>query len=80
MIKLVTNLACVRIRNYLKEHGIKQKFIVQKSQIKSSTLSSKLNGKSKLTADDIEIICGILGCSPADFLKPREPVKEAKEA
>ena len=62
-----------RIRNHIKNKGIKQKFISQKTGMKNSTLSAKLNGKAKLTADDLELICWAIECSPSQFLIPRAP-------
>jgi len=62
-----------RIMDYINNNGIKQRFIAKKIGMKFSTLNSKLNGKSKLTAEDIEHICWALGKSPSDFIKPRPP-------
>jgi transcriptional regulator with XRE-family HTH domain len=60
-----------RITEYLKTNGIKQSFVSQKTRINDSTLSAKLRGQIRITADDIEVICGALGCVPDDFLKPK---------
>jgi transcriptional regulator with XRE-family HTH domain len=62
-----------RIAEYIKNKGIKQTFISQKTGIDDSSLSAKLNGKTKLTVDDIELICGAIGCSPSQFLIARAP-------
>lgn len=69
-----------RIRNYLRENGIKQKFIAEKIGMNMQTLSGKLNKHIRITADDIEKICGVLNCSPNTFLKPRKELKKCKEA
>jgi transcriptional regulator with XRE-family HTH domain len=62
-----------RIKAYIKNHGINQSFICQKTGIDKSSLSAKLNGKSRITADDLELICGTLECSPNEFVIPRQP-------
>ena len=64
-----------RILEHLKKNGIKQTFVSKKTGINDSTLSAKLNGQIRLTADDIEIICWALGCTPAEFLTARAPEK-----
>lgn len=62
-----------RILNYIRNKGISQTFISKKTGINKSTLSAKLNGKTKIVADDIELICGALEIQPAEFLSPRPP-------
>lgn len=66
-----------RIKKYIEDSGIKQKYICIKSGMNGSTLSLKLNNKRRLTANDIEAICHALGCTPNKFIKKRaKPQKE----
>lgn len=67
------NTPAERILQYIKNKGIKQNFISQKTGMNDSTLSAKLNGKTRLTVDDIELICWAIECSPSQFLVPRAP-------
>ncbi len=62
-----------KISDYLINNGIKQTFVSQKTGISKQTLNAKLKGVSKLTSEDIELICGALGKEPNDFLIPRMP-------
>jgi len=64
-----------RIMKYIKENGIKQTFISQKTGIKKSTLSAKLRGQAKISAEEIELICWALNCSPTEFISPKSPEK-----
>jgi transcriptional regulator with XRE-family HTH domain len=63
----------IKISAYLEENGIKQSFLSKKTGIKPQTLSAKLNGIYKFTPEEIEIICGVLGKEPNDFLEARIP-------
>ena len=45
-----------RLANYIKENGIKQSYVAEKSGIPENTLSMILNGKSRLDADKLEDI------------------------
>lgn len=67
--------AAQRILTYINNNGIKQNFIALKIGMDNSALSARLQGKTKLTAEDIEHICWALNKSPSDFLKPRAPEK-----
>lgn len=62
-----------RLKDHIKEKGIKQSFISEKTGIDKSTLSAILNGKTKLTVDNLELICWVIDCSPGQFLMPRAP-------
>ncbi len=49
-----------KISKYIEEHGIKQKYISEKTGIQENVLSMILNGQRKLTADEfIEIIIAL---------------------
>lgn len=45
-----------RLNKYIKDNGIKQTFIAEKTGIPENTLSMILTGKTKLDADRLEII------------------------
>jgi len=62
-----------RIKTYLDEHGIKQRYIAEKVGISLSTFNNKLNGKHGISADEIELVCGALNVSPELFIKPKLP-------
>ena len=61
-----------RILKIIQDKGIKQRFIAKKIGMKPQTLNSKLRKYSKFTPDEIELICGVLGCQANDILKPRQ--------
>jgi DNA-binding Xre family transcriptional regulator len=62
-----------KISAYLSDNGIKQNWLSKKTGIKENTLSAKLKGTYKFTPDEIEVICGVLGKEPNDFLEARMP-------
>lgn len=62
-----------RILEYIKSNGITQVFVSKKTGISDKVLSSKLKGKTKLMAEDIEIICWALNQPPSEFISPRPP-------
>jgi len=53
-----------RLSNYIKENGIKQSYISEKTGIPENTLSMILNGKSRLDADKLEDIIIALNIDP----------------
>jgi len=59
-----------RILTYINNKGITQAFISRQTGIDKSVLNSKLHGKTKLLAEDVELICGALDISPTEFLTP----------
>lgn len=48
------------IADYMKENGIKQIFICQKTGLTKHCISTALNGKRKLSIDEYEKICKAL--------------------
>ena len=46
-----------RLDKFIKENGIKQSFIAERTGIDKSTISAILNGHRKLKADELDIIC-----------------------
>lgn len=59
-----------KILKHLKDNGIKQTFLASKIKMDDATLSRKLNGQIVLTVEDMELICGVLNCTPNDFMEP----------
>jgi DNA-binding Xre family transcriptional regulator len=62
-----------KISAYLEENGIKQNWLAKKAGINENTLSSILKEQTKLSIERLEIICGVLGKEPNDFLEARIP-------
>ena len=61
----------IKIKAYLDERGISQVFLSEKSGIPAAKLSLALNGKRKLTFDEYEAICYVLGVGVDTFLEPK---------
>ncbi len=53
-----------RLNKYIKENGIKQSYISEKSKIPENTLSMILNGKLRLDADKLQDIITALNIDP----------------
>lgn len=66
-----------RLNKYLKDNGIKQSFVSEKSGIPENTLSMILNGKIKLDADRLEDILLALNISANEIYKT--PVNEISD-
>ena len=66
-----------RLNKYLKDNGIKQSFVSEKSGIPENTLSMILNGKIKLDADRLEDILLALNISANEIY--RTPVNEISD-
>lgn len=58
-----------RLNKYIKENGIKQSFISEKTNIPVNTLSMILNGKIKLDADRLEDILLALNLNANEIFK-----------
>lgn len=52
---------------YIKENGIKQVYIAQKTGLTEDVVSKILNGKRKIRADDFLTICTVLNIDPNIF-------------
>lgn len=65
-----------RIFEYLKQNGISQTHISKESGIPLPKLNLALNGKRRLTFEEYEEICWVLGVSVDQFLSPRKPNNE----
>lgn len=57
-----------KIKKYMEENGIKQNYVSEKTGIPENTLSSTLNGKRKLSADEFFSIILALGIDPSYFV------------
>ncbi len=57
-----------KIKKYLEEHGISQAFLAKKLCFSNTRMSMMINGKRKMTADDLFKICKILDVSPEMFM------------
>lgn len=58
-----------KVRQYLKDHGIQQRFVADKCNISASTFNAMLNGKRKMYAEDLRLICYALDVSPEVFFE-----------
>ena len=63
-----------RISEYIREMGIKQGTICEKTGIRTDAMSAMLNGKRKMTADEFELICKAIQKQPNDFMLVAEEV------
>ncbi len=62
-----------KIKNYLKSKGITQTHISEKTGIALPKLNLALNGNRRLTFEEYEIICGVLGVRVDMFLEAKYP-------
>lgn len=60
-----------RINTYMRDNGIKQSFISEKTGISPQKLSLSLNGNRKLQFEEYELICGALSVGTDKFLFPK---------
>ena len=58
-----------RIKQYLKEHGIKQGYLANKSNINEKTLSALLQSRIKMSIDRYLAICQALDVPESYFFK-----------
>lgn len=59
-----------KIKKYLEEHGITQMWLSQNTGIAQEKISNIVNGKRRVTADELLSICSVLNISADLFLKP----------
>ena len=67
-----------KIKNYLDESGITQKYLSEKANIELPKLNLALNGKRKMTFEEYENICWALGVGVDRFLTPKKPKKRVR--
>ena len=63
----------IKIKKYLTNNGISQRYISRKTGIDPTKLNLSLNGIRRMTFDEYELICGALGVGTDMFLEPRQP-------
>ena len=61
-----------RITSYIRDFGIKQSVICEKTGIRSDTMSAMMTGKRKMSANEFELICRAIEKSPDDFMCLKE--------
>lgn len=57
-----------RVAEYVRNAGIKQSFICEKTGIRADSMSAMMSGKRRMSADEYEKICIALERSPNDFM------------
>lgn len=68
----MASTASKRIKEYIESHGLKKKFVSEKTGISRSALSARLNGDTSFTCDELYKICEVLNCTPNDLLLQKE--------
>lgn len=58
-----------RLKDYLREHGIKQSWLARNIGIRDDRLSRMLSGRAQISTDMLEKICKALGTNPAELYK-----------
>lgn len=61
-----------KIKLYLKDNGITQTFLANKTGIPLPKLNLSLNGNRRLDFGEYELICGALSVGTDRFLEPRK--------
>lgn len=62
-----------KIKAYIEKNGLKQSYIADAVGMPVTKLNLSLNGNRRLTFDEYELICGVLGVGTDKFIKPRLP-------
>ena len=57
-----------KVKLYLEDRGIKQAFVAQRCNISTTTFNAMMNGKRKMYAEDLRLICYALEVSPELFI------------
>mgnify|MGYP003290841971 CR=1 FL=1 len=57
-----------RVAEFIRNTGIKQSFICERTGIRADAMSGMLTGKRRMLADEFEKICIALEKSPNDFM------------
>lgn len=65
-----------KIKSYLKDNGISQTFVSEKTGIPLAKLNLSLNGNRRLDFGEYELICGALSVGADKFLEPKKPKKK----
>ena len=62
--KVVSMDINTKLKGYLHSIGFKQSYLCEKTEIPADTISRILNGKRKMTADELLVICDVLSIDP----------------
>lgn len=69
MVRTTKENAGKILKDYLREHGIKQNYVAKKVGISSANFSGRLNGRLKFNADFALTVSKVLDIDPDIFLK-----------
>lgn len=58
-----------KLKKYLEEHGIKQKFVAEKAGIQENVFSMMLNGQRKMYVEDFYSVVKALNLDVNEFFK-----------
>ena len=58
-----------RVKQYLEDHGITQSFVAEKCNFNPTTFNAMMNGKRKMYAEDLRLVCYALNVSPEVFIE-----------
>ena len=58
-----------KVADYVRNMGIKQNWLAEKTGLTESIVSDIFRGKRKMTADEFVCICKALGKNPNDFME-----------
>ena len=67
-----------KVHSYIIKKGVNQNIIAEKCNISPSTFSSMMNGKRKMSVEDLRAICYALEVSPEVFINYKEKNKESQ--
>lgn len=67
-------LDILKLKRYIEEIGVKQKYISEKASIPEPKLSQILNGKRKCEVGEYASICNVLGVEFETFVRPEKEV------
>ena len=60
-----------KVREYIEQHGLKQKSVAAAARIPNATFNAMMNGRRRMYADDLRAICIALQTSAAIFIDTR---------
>jgi transcriptional regulator with XRE-family HTH domain len=64
------------LRDHIDARGFKREYVAMKSGIKPAKLSLILNGRRRLTVDDLQAICDAIDTSPNAFFHTKEAANQ----
>lgn len=64
-----------KVRQYIDSKGIRQSFVAEKCGISATTFNAMMNGKRKMYAEDLRMICYALEVSPEEFIEYQQKQK-----